>query len=209
MNKKARTVLEAARTVFLAHGFSAATTDMIQQQAGVSKSTVYAHYANKEALFLAVMEAECTGFMNHMRTVEYRPGALRETLSDLARTYLEIALAPSSLALFRVITAEAPRFPELARSFYLTGPRMVQGMLARQLERAAQAGEVELSTIGVDAAASLFANLARAEAHLQCLFHPDARPSAAQIDQWVDIAVTTFLRAYGRKEGPAPAGLAA
>jgi AcrR family transcriptional regulator len=40
--------------VFLANGFSAATTDMIQQAAGVSKSTVYSHYPNKEALFAAV-----------------------------------------------------------------------------------------------------------------------------------------------------------
>src|SRR3546814_9810578 len=44
LNAKALTVLRAARTVFLTHGFSAATTDMIQREAGVSKSTVYAHY---------------------------------------------------------------------------------------------------------------------------------------------------------------------
>jgi hypothetical protein len=35
--------------VFLAHGFSAAATDMVQREAGVSKSTVYAHYANPGA----------------------------------------------------------------------------------------------------------------------------------------------------------------
>src|SRR3546814_6513872 len=43
LNAKALTVLRAARNVFLTHGFSAATTDMIQREAGVSKSTVYAH----------------------------------------------------------------------------------------------------------------------------------------------------------------------
>src|SRR3546814_1070545 len=48
LNAKALTVLRAARNIFLTHGFSAATTDMIQREAGVSKSTVYAHYANKE-----------------------------------------------------------------------------------------------------------------------------------------------------------------
>lgn len=40
LNTKALTVLRAARNVFLTHGFSA-TTDMIQREAGVSKSTVY------------------------------------------------------------------------------------------------------------------------------------------------------------------------
>ena len=42
LTEKQLTVLLAASDVFLEHGFSAATTDMIQQRAGVSKATVYA-----------------------------------------------------------------------------------------------------------------------------------------------------------------------
>src|SRR3546814_12224602 len=72
LNAKALTVLRAARNVFLTHGFSAATTDMIQREAGVSKSTVYAHYANKEALFTAVIEAECASFTNTVHRSEER-----------------------------------------------------------------------------------------------------------------------------------------
>ena len=41
---KAAAVLAGARSVFLAPGFSAATTDMIQRAADVSKATVYARY---------------------------------------------------------------------------------------------------------------------------------------------------------------------
>src|SRR3546814_490726 len=71
LNAKALTVLRAARNVFLTHGFSAATTDMIQREAGVSKSTVYAHYANKEALFTAVIEAECASFTKTVHGIEF------------------------------------------------------------------------------------------------------------------------------------------
>ncbi|MEI8618048.1 TetR/AcrR family transcriptional regulator [Pseudoalteromonas sp. B193] len=56
LGAKARTVLQAARKIFLTHGFNGATTDMIQREAGVSKSTVYAHFTNKETLFLAVIK---------------------------------------------------------------------------------------------------------------------------------------------------------
>src|SRR3546814_3177216 len=53
----------------------------------VSKSTVYAHYANKEALFTAVIEAECAAFTKTVHGIEFHPGKLRETLTLLAKAY--------------------------------------------------------------------------------------------------------------------------
>ena len=200
---KARTVLRAARDVFLTHGFSAATTDMIQREAGVSKSTVYAHYATKEALFDAVIEDECAALMQSMRGIKIQPGKLKENLTALARAYLDIVLSPRGLSLFRVVIAEAPRFPKLARTFYLAGPQVIANMVADCLGAAVAAGEADLSDLGRDAAARLFTNLVRGESQLQCLTHPDAIPSAAQIDQWTGEAVTTFMRAYGRDGGRA------
>jgi hypothetical protein len=41
----------------------------------------------------------------------------------------------------------------------------------------------------------------RGEGQMESLTHPQARPSAAQLDQWVALAVTTFLRAFGIKSG--------
>lgn len=193
-------MLRAARNVFLAHGFSAATTDMIQREAGVSKSTVYAHYANKEALFVAVIETECAKFAETVRAIEFRPGKLRETLTALARAYLNVVLSPIGLALFRVVIAEAPRFPNLARTLYLAGPQVIPNTVSQQLAQAAAAGEVDLGEVGRDTAANVFINLVRSEPQLQYLTHPDAAASAAQVDHWANIAVTTFLRAYRRSE---------
>ena len=199
LNAKALTVLRAARNIFLAHGFSAATTDMIQREAGVSKSTVYAHYPNKEALFVAVVEAECAAFTDTVRAIESRPGNLRETLTALARAYLDIVLSPTGLSLFRVVIAEGPRFPDLARTLYLAGPQVIANIVANHLAGAVESGEADLAEIGRDAAANLFINLVRSEPQLQCLTHPNASPSAAQIDQWTNASVTTFMRAYGRE----------
>lgn len=203
LSAKARTVLEAARDVFLTHGFSAATTDMIQREAGVSKSTVYAHYPNKEALFVAVIEAECAVFAATLRGMEPRPGRLREVLTALAGAYLDIVLSPTGLALFRVVVAEAPRFPDLARTFYLAGPQVIANVVADHLAVAMASDEVDLAEVGREAAANLFINLVRAGPQLQCLTHPGASPSAAQMDQWTNEAVSTFMRAYGRDGGQA------
>src|SRR3546814_17294696 len=105
---------------------------MIQREAGVSKSTVYAHYANKEALFVAVIEAECAALTNTVRGIGFRPGKLRETLTMLARASLDIVLSPGGRAVFRVVFAEGPRFPQTARPAYLPGHPVVRPSMADQ-----------------------------------------------------------------------------
>lgn len=193
---KAAAVLAAAREVFLAHGFSASTTDMIQQAAAVSKSTVYSHYSNKESLFTAVVEAECEYSIATIRQLKFSDKHLEWILGEMARAYLDIVLSPGALSLFRVVVAEAPRFPELARRFYVAGPGAMNGLVAELLDGALSKQELDFSSVGRDAAAALFVNMVRGEAQMQCLTHPSSQPSAAQRDQWANNAVASFLRAF-------------
>ncbi|MFA5529905.1 MAG: TetR/AcrR family transcriptional regulator C-terminal domain-containing protein, partial [Thiohalomonadaceae bacterium] len=126
-------------------------------------------------------------------------GQLRETLTALARAYLNIILSQDGLSFFRVVVADAPRFPELAHRFYVAGPDVMTAMISELLASATASGELELSGLEREAAARLFINLVRSEPQLQCLTHPHATPSTKQIDQWIDAAVTTFMRAFGRE----------
>jgi AcrR family transcriptional regulator len=198
VDDKAAAVLAGARSVFLAHGFSAATTDMIQQAAAVSKATVYARYPNKEALFKAVIEAECERFLATVRATVIRSGKLREVLEAMAQAYLRVVLSPAGLALYRTVVGEAPRFPALARRFYLVGPHGFNAIVERVLGEAAGRGKLDCSSVGLEMAAIHFVNLVRGEAQMQCLTHPEAVPEQAQYDQWAMAAVTTFLRAFGK-----------
>ena len=49
-SEKALVMVRAAQKIFFSHGFFAATTDMIQKEAGVSKSTLYQYYKSKEGM---------------------------------------------------------------------------------------------------------------------------------------------------------------
>ena len=51
-------VLEAAARVLARHGYAGATTNRIAEAAGVSVGTVYEYFANKEAVFEALVERE-------------------------------------------------------------------------------------------------------------------------------------------------------
>ncbi|MGU7776356.1 TetR/AcrR family transcriptional regulator C-terminal domain-containing protein [Burkholderia sp. MR1-5-21] len=201
-NDKTLAVLNAATTVFLAEGFSAATTDMIQREAGVSKATMYTCFSNKEAMFAAVIERECAVMSGAVRAIRAAPGNVARTLTDIGTSYLKIILPPPALSLFRVVAAEAPRFPNLGRQFYLAGPSVIASVVSEQLTGAAQAGEIDIQSVGIHAAAAQFISLLRGEALLECLMHPDSQPSAAQVDHWVRQAVTTFLGAFGMPRPP-------
>ncbi|MGD8175308.1 TetR/AcrR family transcriptional regulator [Marinimicrobium sp. ARAG 43.8] len=195
-NQKAQTILQAARTVFLKHGFSAATTDMIQQQAGVSKSTVYAHYPTKEKLFIAVVEAECESFLAGMQRIEFHPQNVEALLQQVAETYLDIVLSPIALAQYRVLVAEATKFPELAHRFYQAGPLAMIRHATELMSKAAEAGELDFGGLSAETAATAFANLVRSELQQHYLLHPEARPSRAQVEQWAETCVVIFLRAF-------------
>ena len=189
-------VLEAAASVFLKHGFSAASTDMIQQAASVSKATVYACFQSKEALFEAVIEHECTRFAEAVRAVHLDQPDFASRLRALGQAYLGLLLSERGLALYRVVVAEGPRFPKVARTFYLSGPAVVYKMMSEHLNKAVEDGQADVHAMGVEGAARQFLSLLRGDAQMECLTHPEARPSEAQRDAWVEAAVTTFLRAF-------------
>jgi AcrR family transcriptional regulator len=49
-------LLEAAATVFAAHGFHGATLDQVAAAAGFTKGAVYSNFKNKDELFLALLD---------------------------------------------------------------------------------------------------------------------------------------------------------
>jgi AcrR family transcriptional regulator len=198
LGPKARTVLQAARTVFLTHGFAGATTDMIQREAGVSKSTVYAHFANKETLFSEVVKAECLSSANNIRSIQFIPGQTARLLQDVAEAYLDIVVSKSGASLARIVIAEVERFPSLGKTFYEAGPRPSSLLVAELLALAQEAGDIALGDLTPDEAARVFTGAVRSEPQLHYLTHPNDQPTKTQKTQWAKLVVDTFMRAYGK-----------
>src|ERR1700737_1651174 len=71
---KAESILAAAKRSFLAAGFGAVSMDAIAREAGVSKATVYAHFAGKEELFGAMIGRECERYFARFSAGELDPG---------------------------------------------------------------------------------------------------------------------------------------
>lgn len=112
-------ILDAALEEFAARGYAGARVAAVAARAGIAKGLVYHYFPSKAALFLATIRA-CTqpAFEAAERRLQAGGTSARAMLTDLiGLAYRRLDEGGRERALFRLIVAEADRFPELAR-FY-------------------------------------------------------------------------------------------
>lgn len=126
-------VLDAAAGLFLRDGFAATSIEAIATAAGVSKRTLYARFAGKEAVFLAVVQRLIGTWLTGFDAAIEAAPSLEAALLAAAQRMLAVALTPSALALHRLMVAEAGRFPELATALRDAGARTGIERLCRVL----------------------------------------------------------------------------
>lgn len=103
-------ILSAAVDLLLAHGYDGTSMDAVAAKAGVSKTTVYAHFADKDKLFQAVMAHAASVLVpnvNDAISVEERDSVERLTLALTA--VVQSSIAPELIAFFRILIAEHER----------------------------------------------------------------------------------------------------
>ena len=131
MSRKRTLIVDAALRAFLENGYAESSVNRIAADAGVSIKTLYRHFESKDDLFSAVMQAACSpsGTQPAGEPEPGEPAWFREppavALPIAGGDYLRHALSDEQLALYRVVTRDAPRFPELARRYReeVTGTR--------------------------------------------------------------------------------------
>src|SRR5512140_1425190 len=108
--EKRRQILAGAREVFRELGFERASVDVIAARAGVSKATVYNHFADKQALFVAAVVEETEAMRASLGACVERPcGTLEESLQTMGEKIMMLWLAPRVSALYRQAMTEAVR----------------------------------------------------------------------------------------------------
>ena len=126
---KRQAILDAAKTLFLSHGYANTSMDAVAAEAGVSKLTVYSHFNDKETLFSAAVMAKCEEQLPPL-FFELPAGiAVEKVLLNIARGFHQLINSDESVNLHRLIMALGSQDPKLSLIFFEAGPqRMVQGM---------------------------------------------------------------------------------
>src|SRR3954466_113264 len=109
---KGQAILDAATAAFLRHGY-AASVDDIAAVAGVGKQTVYRHFGDKQALFLAAVAAARAattappGVARAAVTTPPGAGHATTTPPDAATASSAVGPSPAALSADAAITSDA------------------------------------------------------------------------------------------------------
>ena len=196
--RKRRSIMEAAATLFLRHGYQGTSMDEIAALAAVSKQTVYKNFADKERLFHDIIMGVAGTVEDFLRSVG---DTLRDTedlatdLRTLGRRYIQVVMRPQVLQMRRLLIGESARFPELARAYYEKAPERVLTALAPELRRLHDRGLLTVSD--PDLAAKHFAFLILGTPLDKAMFvGDDTGFTTGELDRMADEGVRVFLAAY-------------
>ena len=193
MEKRAA-ILAAASQLILELGFERATVDRIAAAAGVSKLTVYSHFADKEGLFVALIGAKCDEHFEAREFVDLAPLGPREALTRIAIAFLNLMFHADVIALHRVLMTSASAETRMNEVFWSAGPMPTLAALARLLQRFDAEGVMQVAA--PTRAADQFFSMLKGTEHLRVLLCVGAAPNRQALTELAHDTVAMFLRAY-------------
>jgi TetR/AcrR family transcriptional repressor of mexJK operon len=151
-------LLDVATTVFMEHGYEAASLNVIAHRAGASKMTLYRLFPSKAELFVAVMMRRISaGLIQLDQLIQEHRGSTERLLDDLAFRFLNGAIDHDQVQLGRVILHDGHRFPELASAYWAQSVGGVTQSLSKYFKSASVRSALRIPN--ADEAADVFLSL--------------------------------------------------
>jgi AcrR family transcriptional regulator len=189
-------ILDVAQEVFLEEGFANASMSTIAARLGGSKGTLYNYFKSKEELFTAYVVRRCQ-WQEELFAFNVGDETPAQALRRIGGAYLRHVLTDLNLRNFRLITAEAERWPEVGQTFYETGPLVGAKRVAELLAQMAEGGDLDLDDSL--AAAHQFLGLVQNRYFKARLCNAVPELTEQQIEDEAALATQTFLRAFGTR----------
>ncbi|MEE2037029.1 TetR/AcrR family transcriptional regulator [Nocardiopsis sp. CT-R113] len=191
--QKRTAIIEAATELFLEKGYDGTSLARIAESAGVSRATLFKQFSTKAALFDAIVTEYWRPEAGD--GPEPAPGDLRAGLTAIGHRYVDLLTRPGMVALYRIVIAEVPRFPELGRAQFDLGKMPYFTSVRRYLESARDAGTARFDD--ADTAATQFLGMIADYVLWPRMLLVDWSPSRGSMERVVAEAVATMEARYG------------
>ncbi|RQR33288.1 TetR/AcrR family transcriptional regulator [Burkholderia sp. Bp9142] len=139
-------ILAAATRLFLSQGYESVSMDLVAQEAGAARRTLYNQFpAGKEELFRAVVERVWSAFP----VLDIVAEAETQSDPDIGLRRIATAVAsfwepPLAIAFLRMVIAEGPRFPDLTESFFTHGKTPAMSAVRAYIEKQGELGVLSI-----------------------------------------------------------------
>lgn len=189
---KREAIIEAAAQSFMDAGFAATSIEQVAADAGVSKVTIYNHFGDKRALFVAAVERECQKMRGHF-TIDVMPaGSIRDHLNTIGKAMFAFLSRPEMIQFERRIAAETETEPAIGLAFLEAGPWRMKEDFSAFLKHAAEFGELTVDDTYL--AAEQFVSMCKGMGDLEHRF--GSHVSKEDSERRIAGAVEVFLAAY-------------
>ncbi len=198
---KRQEILDAATMVFSENGFVGASLDEVVAAAAVSKQTLYKHFTDKASLFRQIV-LEIGNEVDAQFLDLPEPAAIDDVedwIQALALRFSRSVMDPKVQRIRRLVIAEAPRFPDLAITYWERGFQRVIATVAEHFRELAGAGKLQAPDPLI--AAQHFAGLLLWIPSNRTMFsgRPDV-VTADELEGYARAGAGAFLRAYPARE---------
>lgn len=191
---KRAAMLDAAQVCFLDKGYANTSVDEVAARAGVSKATIYAHFASKDALFGAIICRRCDDQSEGLANLPVLEDQdARTILTAIGLRLMTLFLSPEVMGIYRMVIAEAPRHPELAKTWYEAGPLRGKQRVGEVFEQMKAQGLLDFPDTrhAVDA----FIGMLRGECFHRVMIELPPNPHFS-VQSTIETAVAFALKAY-------------
>lgn len=170
--------------------------DAVAKAALVSKLTIYSHFADKKALFEAVIERKSTQTIaeGYLRFAEL---PVMEALEEVGINYCNLILNEDAVKWLRMMYVESARDPTSARVYYAVGPQRIKQALIELLRAWAKMNQLNIDDY--EAACEQYFSLMRGGVLQKALLGIEKLPTPAYLKKHVKAGVRLFLNTYGFK----------
>jgi AcrR family transcriptional regulator len=193
--RKQTQILNGAAAIFAQDGYDGASMSRIAAEAGVSKGTLYNYFPSKADLFIATVRRDCSNWIELVFDEIDTSASAETTLRSVGLQMIGLLVSDPALTMFRMVIAEAEKFPELAEAFYKAGPARAIAHLSAYLGGACARGELAIPDR--DFAAEQFYALMQTHLIVKRRLRLIAMPDRTEMARIVDSAVAMFLNTYG------------
>jgi len=186
-------ILDAAQQLFYHKGFDETSLEMIINEAGGSRRSIYKEFGNKQGLLMAVIQRQVKEQSEILTSIN-RELSAKAALNQVCFKFVKGMLSPGLMSLFRLVVQQVVKFPELGEMIYLKGPMTGILPLVDYLDWLAQQGELTIENSHFSA--QMLLEMAKGPLHTRSLLLPDHQVTDAEITEQVEKVVALFLKAH-------------
>ena len=193
---KRASIMAAAMGLFRLQPYETVTMEAVAARAGVSKMTLYSHFADKETIFETVVREMSDEMMSAISGPDQGEAPLRERLNRIGIAFLTVVLDASVRMIRHTLSASLHADQALARRFYDAGPGRTRLALSAIIEGAAARGELTIDS--PEWAADDLISLWEGGLPAQLAFGLVEQTTVDEIARRARRGTEIFLRAYAR-----------